>query len=274
MKLIALFSAVMAAAVADVFEDISNSDGHWAALCESEEAATWAVEFTNSEVTIEQINDYCMENGYGGFRTATSGALSASLANLQFYGCWCHAGSDWRTGRGDPVDALDFTCRNVHHSYTCLAKEGCDKDMNWVQVPVWDFATSTLQLTCDYNRNYYADQADGECAVKACTIGAHLQASITDLFMGGNSINPSFTHIGSNFERQDFNSGALVEIPGTFSFENGCTARPGQRDVACCGEYPFRREVDVNRNECCRENGFEHIRGCGQCMEDLVFSQC
>ena len=198
------------------------------------------------------------------------------VRNIREYGCWCNTASDWQVGRGEPVDSMDTACRNVHHSYKCLAAEGCNKDLPWVTAP--ELIDGSFQWTCAINgdEKIFPDPVEADCAVKACTIGTHLIASIHNLYLGGEAITPAHVHIGTDFEQMDFMGNVVGTIPGEFDFDAECVAIPGIRDKKCCGPYPYRREFDVNIGECCVENGFERIRSCGQCfVDDLSYpSEC
>jgi len=227
-----------------------------------------------SEQEIEAQSDLPIDRFLGGGSHVM--LQSVKTVNLRNYGCWCNTASDWKVGRGEPVDGMDTVCRNVHHSYKCLAAEGCEKDLPWITGP--ERTETGWALTCAVNGDgqTFPDPDEAQCAVKACTIGNHLLSSMNNLFMGGNTISPDNVHTGFDFVQTNYMGNQVGTVPGDFNFDDMCIALPGDRDVKCCGPYPFRREYDINTAECCVESGFEKIRSCGQCFQDdLVYpSQC
>jgi len=227
-----------------------------------------------AEISAQEIEDAPIDRFLGGGSHVM--LQSVKTINLRNYGCWCNTASDWKVGRGEPVDGMDTVCRNVHHSYKCLAAEGCEKDLPWITGP--ERTETGWALTCAVNGDgqTFPDPDEAQCAVKACTIGNHLLSSMNNLFMGGNSISPDNVHTGFDFVQTDYMGNQVGSVPGDFNFDDMCIPIQGVRDVKCCGPYPFRREYDINTAECCVENGFEKIRGCGMCFEDdLVYpKQC
>ena len=292
MKLIAL--SAIAVVSADQSSDCSavqqavHTEGH-AVLCpdfsnsdtdaNAERRQQFVACFGNGSpnFTEEDILELCDQEKADRYVSAEVLTQSAMMTNLKSYGCWCNTASDWQIGRGQPVDGLDTACRNVHHSYRCLAAEGCDKDnLAWITAP--EMVNGRLVWGCSVNDNgqTFPDPVQAGCAVKACTIGTHLYGSIMNLFMGGAGISPANVHIGTDFEQTDLLGNVVGTVPGEFDFDAECVAIPGERDVKCCGPYPFRREYDINTAECCAESGYEKIRSCGQCYAgDLVYpSEC
>ena len=52
-------------------------------------------------------------------------AITASdMALVNEYGCWCYFQDDHHKGRGQPVDALDHLCKQLHDGYTCAIGGG------------------------------------------------------------------------------------------------------------------------------------------------------
>merc|ERR1712004_185191 len=288
MKLLAISSLALAAAkVTDECvkcrETVHESDKGHLAICPSptldpEDDANRADPrkqfvdcFSQGTFSEEDVVEACA-NESSDERSVTSAIMqSSSTRNLRSYGCWCNIATDWQVGRGEPVDGLDTACRNVHHSYKCLTAEGCDKNIGWITGP--ELVEGMWQWTCAINKEQAFDPVEGDCAVKACTVGTHLYSAISNLYLGGESINPANVHIGTDFEQMSFMGDVVGTVPGEFNFDNECVALPGDRDVKCCGPYPFRREYDINSAECCLESGFEKIRSCGQCfVDDLVYA--
>jgi len=193
-------------------------------------------------------------------------ALMSKFASFNGYGCYCHFGSAWRKGRGQPVDQFDKLCRDLIHGYECIHMDAVDENTSCVP-----YETRYLEpLNIDENttdESIYADCTlensqfpDGDCRVRSCLVEAFYVRDTARLL-----------------ETQNLQLNDIFKPENGFDFDGICNSGAGPQEKACCGEYPNRHAFRTTNNEsaCCQGkkiyNTFMY-----ECCEDgsVSFGSC
>jgi len=178
-------------------------------------------------------------------------ALFTSAGN---YGCWCDLENALRRkSKGQPVNALDQACMDLHHGYNCITvdDEFCNaRDLDSTLGEYFLPLTAISPI-----KNFETECANANpgntCGYRTCLVEA--QFLIT-------TYQPVFS--GDQNWLDMWNDVSLVHQPeGAFDFQgtcdNGTTPPPcgplGCGDKQCCGNYPYRKAFYTNKMQCCND---------------------
>jgi len=166
--------------------------------------------------------------------------------NINEYGCWCYLAGDHGRGHGPPVNSVDWSCKVLHNGYDCAVQDVIDSTGNDTCVP-WEVfyisgiggGENALVPTCEaFN--------DDLCAQAACKIEGKFVLNVFNSFLGGNSLDPQYSHANGFDDRAG--CPLVGECEGADCLEK-----------VCCGEYPVRypfRPLGGIRG-CCGQNTFD-----------------
>ena len=186
------------------------------------------------------------------------------FTGAQNYGCWCDLdGALKRKSRGQPVNALDKACMDLHHGYNCITVDmpNCNpRVLNATDDYVLPLtAISPImdpQVEC---QNY---NTGNTCGYRTCQVEAHfLRTTYMPVFQGDsywldmwNDNTMVHTENGGTF---DFTTTCLRPGGGPGSCTNPpCSGNVGPHTpgtTQCCGQYPLRNPFYTGRHQCCND---------------------
>lgn len=163
------------------------------------------------------------------------------LAN---YGCWCYGGSQWPTneGRSTPRDEHDDACKAHSMGMKCIISDAeyenkvCDPYNTDYDVTMTRNGYGAIFMECSDSIE------DDWCRRRVCMVELRLLARYFTLLQNG--VYPNTEAYGhSSFD-------PMVECNPTHTQGEG-------RETVCCGDYPYRSLLYVNRSD--------HSAGASQC---------
>jgi len=169
------------------------------------------------------------------------------VEEIMAYGCWCFLdpANDYRkNARGQPIDEIDRTCRNLINGYKCATmdaeangEEACDaQTVDYVKFDIFNGLIENLEADC------ISLNPDSVCAQRACQIEMVFMYPIIE--DGLQNVDQNLVHVSAG---------------GTFDPETICDGlfNPVKSETECCGQYseirhPFRlTHSDFTTRSCC-----------------------
>lgn len=190
------------------------------------------------------------------------------LSKIDDYGCHCIFGTNWRHGRGKPLNSVDYACKDLTNCYKCIfmdetyfynpekeKEERCDPTRQDFNFPSYEDAKNfgILEACQAVNNN-------DSCLSKLCSCDTKFTINLIDQFFNGLQFDLSVKHDGIN----------------SLFFEDNCPIAPitGRPEKSCCGEYPTRFPYRVDKGRaCCNGKTYEvNVHYC--CDNRLSLNQC
>lgn len=179
-------------------------------------------------------------------------AITASdMALVNEYGCWCYFQDDHHKGRGQPVDALDHLCKQLHDGYTC-AMHDARQSGDFSCVPWNIFYNSAVGTGLGINMDIETLRTEcgqqnplpsfNPCANWACRIEGYFVQQLIFFFVNGNQMDSSLNH-SNGFD-------PMVSCPTTTGIDS---------DKECCNEQPLRfpyKTYEGGRG-CCNDRTYD-----------------
>lgn len=168
------------------------------------------------------------------------------------YGCYCSphqeqmSDGNW-VGKGEPVDEIDATCKQLWYGYKCLTKDygdECDssKSYNWE-------ITDQGELKCLEKK--------GTCKGDLCRLDLEFTTkiqSLADTWL-------SDFHLDYGFDRE-------TDCKGTTNSYDNSSKNPSPRppkptvETECCGKGLKRHIFNPERLQCCKDGTTKSIGSC------------
>jgi len=185
--------------------------------------------------------------------TALDGQL-VLFTNAGSYGCWCDLENAFRKkSKGQPVNALDQACMDLHHGYNCITidDEFCNpRDLD-ATLGEYALPLTAISPIKDFQAECQQANQGNTCGYRTCLVEAQfLITTYQPVFSGDQSWLDMWNDV-SNVHQPD----------GTFDFQGTCfdgnMAPPcgplGCGDKVCCGNYPYRKAYYNNKMQCCND---------------------
>jgi len=181
------------------------------------------------------------------------------FSNARNYGCWCDLEDALRrNSRGQPVNALDQACMDLHHGYNCITIDmpNCNpRILNATDDYV--LPLTSISPILDPKQECQQYNQGNTCGLRTCQVEAQfLRETYTPVYSGDQSWLDMWNDFdvvhqadGGNFDFEGVcNSAGRANGP-----PNPVTPQPGlpQGDKQCCGQYPFRNSYYTGRAKCC-----------------------
>ena len=221
-------------------------------FCGNSCSTNWQdVSVRRKEQLLSQWEEMCSQLGiprYQHDRNIADHLLGANMAIFRGYGCWCNLNSLFRAGHGQPQDDVDENCRKLHLGYDCIKMDATDdgttcdtRDDNYLVIPAMNYSIIELQCRMISEMLYgptgeNLPQAKIDCAIRLCAVESRFLSWFLIDAMNSSSLDDSYIH---------------DTYGGSFNFDDNCHNRPGEREMGCCGIYPFRFPYNVATQECC-----------------------
>lgn len=188
--------------------------------------------------------------------------LGPTFNQINQYGCWCYFDpTDFKLGKGVPINGVDSLCRTLHEGYKCAIMDSRAEGIDCVPYEVAYLPGTNRGLPGLIDKCKERNPTD-ICAERACIIEGYMVLNVFQAFF-----DPSQNH------------DLLFLHENGFDRESECiNTKPAQRhDPFCCGTYPIRRPYNnANGNrQCCGSLSYNaDINEC--CDEDteVISSVC
>jgi len=177
------------------------------------------------------------------------------------YGCWCDLeDAQRRKSRGQPVNALDQACMDLHHGYNCIQIDmpACNpRVLNATDDYVLPLTSVSPVLDPkDECQNY---NPGNTCGFRTCQVEAQfLRVTYQPVFQGSQDWldmwNDNSNVHQSDGGQFDFDAQCMPTGSGgsPCNDPNGCGTPPlPQGNKQCCGQYPLRNSYYTGRAQCC-----------------------
>ena len=253
MKLLS-FAAVIAPALAN----LSSIEEHWLNMTIEEKVAECDKFRTGNGEYVEGTPEICL--GLKG--TAFDGQMLV-LSAADKYGCWCDIGNQLkRSSNGDPVNALDSACRDLHHNYNCITIEdaGCNPRTLDASAGEYNLPISALSPLLTVEAACESGNVVDSCAYNTCVAEAYfLRQTVAPVYAGDSD----WTNM--------WNDSTLQHSPeGSFDYEGTCGVSTGGvsgscppegcdpqsstfHEKQCCGAFPVKVAFFTHRAMCCND---------------------
>ena len=258
MKLLALGFAVASANMASL--DWSNmTEEQRIQWCDEKYWTFKKLDNDGNEITVVERPKEC--DAY-----IRGDALEAQLmlfSGARNYGCWCDLDNALRRkSRGQPVNALDQACLDLHHGYNCIQIDmpNCNpRILNATDDYV--LPLTSISPILDPRDECQTYNSGNTCGFRTCQVEAHfLRTTYQPVFTGDqdwldmwndNGIVHTYDGGQFDFDAQCMPSGGSANGQPC-SDPNGCgVVAPPQGDKQCCGQYPLRNSYYTGRAQCC-----------------------
>jgi len=253
MKLLS-FTAVIAPALAK----LNSIEEHWFNMTVEEKIAECEKFKNEAGEWVEETPEICL--GLKG--TAFDGQmLLFSYANR--YGCWCDIENQLkRASNGEPVNALDTACRDLHHNYNCIRIEdnNCNPRTLDASAGEYNLPISALSPLVTVEDACGGDNVVDSCAYNTCVAEAYfLRQTVSPVYAGNNNWIDMW------------NDSSLQHFPeGSFDYEGTCGVSTGGvsgscppegcdppvsdiHEKQCCGDFPVKVAFFIHRAMCCSD---------------------
>lgn len=226
-----------------------------------------------------------VQNGY---RSGEYDAQLMLLGLAENYGCWCDLGDNLRRpSHGQPANALDHACMDLHHGYNCISIDypECDPRILDSALNEYILPLSVLSPQVDVNTVCEQYNQGNICGELTCKVeGQFLSDTYSPVYQEDQDWwnmwhETSLLHL-ENGGRFDFeancmepvviggasNGGSSVDQIGGASkgvsngfapvsqLSSSSVKTPfGTGEKLCCGVYPLRNSYFTDRAQCCND---------------------
>ena len=213
-----------------------------------------------SNMTLKQRRAYCNSRRWprdiglpefcNEFRGTDLDGQLLLFSQASNYGCWCDLNDALRRkGSGQPVNALDQACMDLHHGYNCITIDdgSCNPRTLDSTLGEYELPLTVISPLLDFRQECLNANQGNTCGYRTCLVEA--QFLIT-------TYQPVYA--GDQAWVDMWNDNSLVHQPdGGFDYDNECPAGQaplGGGDKECCGQYPYRRPFITSRAVCCADS--------------------
>ena len=180
------------------------------------------------------------------------------------YGCWCYFEDQYQRGKGDPVDAIDALCKDLHAGYECILRDFDNPTRPELSCIPWEVDYNSAYAGGYHPLGKEPGHIEDECN-RINTVGTCQNAvcRVEGYFMQG------------YFFEQFFNFGFDAQFNhATFDPQANCFSTVHQLGPYvddCCGSYPHRMPFrNRDDNKCCGNNTYNP--GMFFCCDDGTIS--
>ena len=234
---------------------LNNADTFWNNYTPEELAAECA------KFPENQRPSPCDERG-----TAFDGQMMMFSSAGQ-YGCWCDINNGLkRSSNAEPVNSLDYACRDLHHNYNCIQIDdsSCNPRALDATKGEYNLPLSALSPLVSPEDACASFNIVDSCAYNTCLVESYfLRETITPVYGGDptwiemwDDVNYQHSPIG-NFDFNDQCDVAAFGIAGVGCGPNGCgpatIAGARTNGKQCCGQYPAKTAYYPERAQCCED---------------------
>jgi len=196
--------------------------------------------------------DKCYQRG-----DALEGQLML-FSNARNYGCWCDLENALRrASRGQPLNALDQACMDLHHGYNCIQIDQPNCNARTANATVDYFLPlASISPIMDPKQQCQLYNQGNICGQRICQVEAEfLRVTYQPVYSGDQDWldmwnDNDYVHDtdGGNFDFE-----GVCNSAGRGGPPNPRTPSPplAQGDKKCCGSYPYRNAYYTGRANCC-----------------------